>query len=273
MDALASAANLNSATLAAYQTSVTAARTTVNTAITNINTRQQKIASQKIVVRQSQDELNLKLAGASVEELKTQTALVEKSEANIKNIETQIAKTVLRSPIDGIITKQNAKTGEIAGAGSQLIAIINEKIFEIEANIPEVDIGKIKLGNPVKIVFDAFPTETFIGKVSYIDPAETIIDGIVDYKIKVFLEESDSRVKSGLTAGLAIETERKQNILILPQSAVIEKDSGDFVKIIENSEEIELSVVLGIRGQNGEIEIISGLVNGQEILNIGIKTQ
>lgn len=271
MDALANAANLNSATLTAYQTSVTAARTTVNTAITGINSRQQKISSQKIVVRQSQDELNLKLAGTADEELKTQEALVEKSKTNIANIETQIAKTVIRSPIDGIIAKQDAKIGEIAAANLNLITIINEKSFEIEANIPEVDIGKIKFGNPVKIVFDAFPAEIFIGKISYIDPAETIIDGIVDYKIKIFMDRPDNRIKSGLTAGLAIETQRKPNILILPQSTILEKDSGDFVKIMENNKEKEAQVILGIRGQNGDIEIISGLNNGQEVLNIGAK--
>ncbi|MBI2591739.1 MAG: efflux RND transporter periplasmic adaptor subunit [Candidatus Brennerbacteria bacterium] len=271
MDALASAVNLSSANLTAYQTSVTAARTTVNTVITNINSRQQKIASQKITVRQSQDELNLKLAGSSAEELRTQEALVEKSEANINSIKTQIAKTVLRSPIDGIITKQEAKTGENSGANSPLITIISERNFEIEANIPEIDIGKIKLGDPVKIVFDAFPSEIFSEKISYIDPAETIIDGIVDYKIKIFLDRPDSRIKSGLTAGLAIETQKKSDVLILPQSAIIEKDSGDFVKIFKNNKEEESSVVLGIRGQNGDIEIISGLNNGQEVINIGVK--
>lgn len=273
MDALAKAADLNSAVLAAYQTSVTAARTSVNTSLTNIKIRQQKIASQKLTVKQLEDELNLKLAGADPEEIKTQEALVEKAAANVKNIETQISKTSLRSSIDGIITKQDAKTGEIAIANSPLITIINEENFEIEANIPEVDIGKIKTGNPVKIAFDAFPAETFLGKVSYIDPAETIIDGVVNYKIKIFLDRPDSRLKSGLTAGLAIETQRKTGILILPQSAIIEKDSGDFVKVLENSKEKELPVALGIRGQNGDIEIVSGLENGQEVLNTGLKTQ
>lgn len=273
MDALANAANLNSATLTAYQTSVTTARTTVNTSITNVNTRKQQIASQKIVVQQLQDELNLKLAGTASEELKTQEALVEKSLANIKSSETQIAKTILHSPIDGIVTKQGAKIGEITAANSQLITVINEENFEIEANIPEVDSGKIKTGDLVKIIFDAFPTETFSGKVSYIDPAETIIDGVVDYKIKILPDRPDGRVKSGLTAGLKIETQQKDGVLILPQSAILEKDNGAFVKIIENSKEKELPVILGIRGQNGDIEIVSGLNNGQEVLNIGVKTQ
>jgi HlyD family secretion protein len=269
MDAVSGSLSLSQATANTYKANVATALTNVNTAITNISDQIQSISGEKITIRKTQDELTLKLAGTSSEEILSQEAVMQQAEAKAQGVRAQIGKTVLRSPLRGTVTKRDIQTGEIASPNTSVISVISESNLEIEANVPEVDVGKVLVGNPVRITLDAFPGENFQGKVAYIEPAETIVDGVVNFKIKIAFDASDERFKSGLTANLVIETLRKENVLVLPQFAILENDRGTFVRKQINGTVTEVPVVLGIRSQNGTIEIISGVTEGEEVLNIG----
>src|SRR5262249_12533809 len=155
------------------------------------------------------------------------------------------------SPINGVVTVQNAKAGQIATPSQPITSLISNSDLEIDANVPETDIGKVALNNPVSMTFDAFPGETFTGKVFYIDPAQTIVSGVVDYKVKISLDPAGgdrgtkvSSIKSGLTANLTIKTQTHDNTLILPQYAIIQNTSGTFVEILQNGAPTQISVTL-----------------------------
>ncbi len=271
-DALSGTITLSASTLATYKTNVNTARTAINTALTNVSSKKQTISSQKIAVQKIQDELDRDLAGTVPEEIQAQTATVAEAQAKTDSISIQITKSTLRSPIAGVVVKQDAKVGQIVTTNSTLVSIISEDNLEIEANVPEVDIGQVTAGNPVQITLDALPGEHFSGKVFYIDPAETVVDGVVNFKVKINFDRVDPRIKSGLTANLAIETKRKEGVLILPQFAVIENDKGTFVKKFEVGIIAEIPVVIGIRSRDGNVEIVSGLSEGDAVVNIGAKT-
>ena len=122
------------------------------------------------------------------------------------------------------------------------------------------------------MTFDAFGTETFSGKVFYIDPAETITQGVVDYKIKVAFDTPDARMKSGLTANLDIQTKSDANALILPQYAILVNDSGTFVETLDAKKAVVTTpVTLGIQDENGNVEVLTGVTAGEQVLNIGLK--
>ena len=263
--------SLSQSTIDGYKADISSARTTINTAITNLSAAEEKLRSSEGALKLSENELVLKKAGSTNEQIASQEARIDEANARIKLIQTQISKTSLISPITGMITLNEAEIGEIVAANEIIVKIISETGLLIEADVPEVDIGHVNVGNPVKITFDAFPNEIFSGKVSEIDPAETIVDGVVNFGIKIEINGSDSRLKSGLTANLEIQTLSKNNVLILPQFTVIERDEGAFVKKISGGIIEEVPVVLGIRGSDGNIEIISGLTAGDEVLNIGAR--
>jgi HlyD family secretion protein len=273
MDAVVGAGNIISPTSqTGYKAEVTAARLAVSTALTNVITQSQAINAQKTVVTGAQNELDLKKAGSTAEDIAAQTAQVAQAQANVENFTAQLAKTVLRSPLDGVVTRQDAKAGQLASPGTVLVSIITASKLKIEANVPEVDIGKLALGNPVIITLDAFPGETFTGTVTHIDPGETIIDGVVNYKIDVTFDRADQKLKSGLTANLRIQTQTKHGVLILPQFAILETDQGTFVRRLENGATTDVPVQLGIRNQNDQVEVLSGVTEGETVLNIGVKT-
>jgi HlyD family secretion protein len=196
----------------------------------------------------------------------------------VQSAYSALDKTVLRSPIAGVITKQDAKLGQIvtvttsAVANSALISIISQNRLEIETNVPEVDIGRVSTDNPVAITFDALLGETFSGKVVKIDPAETVVEGVVNYKVTILFNDGDNRVKSGLTANLSIKTASKTDVLTLPQYAIVEKDAGTFVRVPVAGGFRDDAVTLGLRSADGTVEIITGVTEGETVVNVGYKT-
>lgn len=270
---LVAGSSLTQTNIDSYKAGISTARTNINTATSNISAADEKFRTAMSNVLIAQKQLDLDKAGSTPEEIEAQAAQVKQAQASADLIQAQLAKTVLRAPISGTVTRQDAKPGEIATAGTILVSVISQNNLEIEANVPEVDIGKVAAGNAVKITLDAFPGENFTGKVFYIDPAETVVDGVVNFKIKISFDQEDSRLKSGLTSNLYIQTISKSGVLILPQYAIIENNQGKFVRKIENGKTVDIPVTLGIRSQDGMVEVASGVNQGDRVLNIGAKTK
>lgn len=214
------------------------------------------------------DELALKKAGSTPEQIQVQEAKIRAAEAEIKNIESQIRKTAIYSPIDGILAKQDVKEGEIASINTNPISIISDKNFEIEVNVPEVDIVKINIGREALITLDAYGNEAvFKADVISVEPAETLIDGVATYKTVLQFKEEDERIKSGMTANIDIVSDRRENVVFVPQRAITSKDGLKVVKILDNNGTIrETEILLGLRGSDGNIEVISGINEGDKII-------
>jgi HlyD family secretion protein len=266
-DALLGSISLSTSTVSTFKTNVGAARTAVNAASTALAAQEQTIASQKITVTQLRNQLNLKLAGTAPEEIEAQRAQVRQAQASAANIQAQLSKTSLRSSFAGIVTKQEGKVGQIVTPNSPIAAVISDKGLEIEANVPEVDIGRVALGKPVTVTLDALPGETFRGTVASVEPAETVVEGVSTYKTTVTFDAADARVKSGMTANMEILVDEHKDALALPQRAVITRNGKKYVTLVlPDGTTEERQIVTGLRGQNGEVEIVSGLSEGDTVL-------
>lgn len=271
LDLLASAVNEiyygeTTSILSGLKNDVYMARNNVDTVLASLTSSYKEYSNAKSAHNIAERQLDLAQAGNQAQDIAAQEAAVQQAEAKYNLIQAQINKNTLVAPISGTVNRQEAKVGEMVVAGQVLISILNEASLEIEANVPEVDIGKIKIGDPVEFTFDAFGREKFFGRVTFIDPAETIVEGIVNYKIKVGLNKEDSRLKSGLTANLDIKTIEKKDVLVLPQSAIIETENGAFVRVEQNGEVVQKPVKIGVRSSDGLVEMSSGVMEGQEVL-------
>ncbi|MFZ2522983.1 MAG: efflux RND transporter periplasmic adaptor subunit [Minisyncoccia bacterium] len=265
------APGLTPTALATYKTDVSTALTQVNTASKNLNTISQNISSQKLTVAQSQAQLDLKKAGSLPTDISAQQAQVEQAKANLDSAVAKLQNAQIVAPISGIITKFDAKIGQQTSPGTALVSIMSSSGYEVDAGVSETDVGKLTVNDKVTMTLDAFPNETFAGSVFYIAPAETNTQGVVSYEIKISFDKKDSRLKSGLTANINIETNHKDDILILPQYAILQNDEGTFVQVLEGEKTKDIPVTLGIQDQNGNVEIVSGVTEGQQVLNIGLK--
>ncbi len=206
------------------------------------------------------------ISSARSEVLSASSALLSARE-KVNNATDSFDKSTIVSPISGTVTVQDAKVGEAVGASTPLVSIISRDNY-IEANISEVNIGKVSVGNPVKIEFDAFPSEVFEGKIYFIEPGERTIDGVVNYKVRISLlpNESTSKLKVGLTGSLSIETNKKAGVVTIPAYAVMQDGDKMFVmKPGANGESVRVEVTTGLLGTDGFIEVTSGLQDGDNV--------
>lgn len=200
-------------------------------------------------------------------------ASVEQVAAGVAVAEANLQGTRIVAPISGTVTEQGAKVGQQASPGTPLVSLIGDSGFEVDAGVSETDVGKLVVGDTVMMTLDAFPNETFAGSVFYIAPAQTNTQGVISYQIKISFNKADSRLKSGLTANIDIQTKHKDNVLILPQYAILQNDNGTFIETLSGKTVTTSPVTLGIQDQKGNVEILSGVILGEQVLNIGLKKQ
>jgi RND family efflux transporter MFP subunit len=203
-------------------------------------------------------------------------AEVKQAQASVDSTRNKIEKSIIKAPIDGQITKIEYDVGEQVSSNKVMIYLLTDNNLEVEIDISETDINKINKGDLVKITLDAFGDEMKIPATVYeIEPAETVIQDVIYYKTTIHINSPDdliSQIKPGMTANAIITTSEKENVLVIPSRAIIEKNGdGKFVRIMEEKKVKEIPVKTGLYGDDGLVEIISGLEEGQEIITY-IKT-
>ena len=239
---------LGQSSLDIYRTNVNSSRTNINTALTNINDQEQSINSQKAAVV-------------------SEEATIKSYQAAVQTIKAQLSKTVLYSPITGVVTVQNAERGEIVGANEVIVSIISITQLEIEANIPEADIAKVEIGDVAKVTLDAYGSDVIFNiEVAAIDPAETIVEGVATYKTTFQFIGEDERIKSGMTANIDVLTDKRENVITVPQRAVITRSGEKIVRLLRDGIVEERKVITGLRGSLGNIEIIEGVESGDKVI-------
>lgn len=254
-----------------YKTDVSTARANVNIAISALDGAEQSFRVAQANVTLEESNLALKQAPTEANSISAQEAAVAGAQASVRSAEAEAAKTILRSPISGTITKQDVKAGEIVSPNTPLISIISQSNLEIEAFIPEADIAKIHIGDNASTTLDAYgDTVIFPATVVSLDPAETLIEGVATYKTTFQFRKDDVRIKTGMTANIDILTQKKDGVLALPQRLLTRKTQEGveetFAQILENAVVRDIPVQTGLRGTDGYVEIISGLSEGQQVI-------
>jgi RND family efflux transporter MFP subunit len=184
----------------------------------------------------------------------------------------QIEDNIIISPIDGQIVTINYEVGEQTSLAKPIFNLLAQSDFDVEIDISESDINKLKVGNSVEITFDAFgEDQKFQGRVAFIEPAETVIQEVIYYKAKIELINVSAgylkNIKPGMTANAIIVTNSKKNVLTVPNRAIVDKNgAGKFIRVLDLGKMREIPIETGIRGDNGMIEIISGLEDGTEVI-------
>ena len=258
---------LSQTVLDGWKSDVSTARTNINTAINNITAAEEKLKTSQSNLDLAEQELKLKEAGTVPEVISAQEAKLDSAVASAENLQAQIQKTILRAPISGVVTKQETKAGEIVSANTLVVSIISVSQFEIEANVPEADIAKVKIGDDARVTLDAYGNDViFELKTIAIDPAETIVEGVATYKVTFQFIENDERIKSGMTANIDILTAKRENVIIIPQRAVITKNGDAIVRLLDNNAQREEKIKTGLVGSDGNIEILEGINEEDKVI-------
>ncbi len=213
--------------------------------------------------------LELKKSPARTVDLAPLAAQINQAEIDLKTAEKNFRDSQLYAPIDAVVSFIYSEVGENISLTetslSPFITLHAEGLL-VEANVPETDIVKIKLKDSVEMTLDAFDfTEKFYVDVVEIDPAETVIQGVIYYKIKTAFTGQNEKIKSGMTVNLDIETDKKENVLLIPIRALKFEDSTKYVEILTNGKPEKRQITTGIENDQF-VEVLSGLKEGDKVI-------
>jgi HlyD family secretion protein len=206
-------------------------------------------------------------------------AQVSQAQAALKTALTNLGYTKIVSPVDGIVVSRNVDVGQTVAASFQtptLFTIAQDLTkMQIDTNVDEADIGRVKVGQDVEFTVDAYPDTTFRGKASQIRIAPISVQNVVTYDVVVLVDNPELKLMPGMTANVSIITAEARDVLKIPNAALrfkpaerrktgLEKGSG--VWIVENQKPVRVPVKLGI-SDGSYTELLSGkLKEGGEVI-------
>ncbi|WP_166443550.1 HlyD family secretion protein [Rhabdaerophilum calidifontis] len=157
-------------------------------------------------------------------------AQVLKAEAQVRQIEVDLANSEIRSPVDGVVIQRNVELGQTVAASLQsptLFLVAQDlKLIEIYVNLDEADVGRVQPGQEVEFSVNAYPARTFRGRVKQIRLGSQNVQNVVIYTTVVEVANEDMALLPGMTANLRIFTDRKADVLRIPNAALRWQPAG-----------------------------------------------
>lgn len=238
--------------------------------------RQKTLFAQNSISRAEYDAATARYKRA-VAAVTSAEASIKYAEANLRAAEVQLEYTLIRAPFDGVVLTKNANVGEVispfgAAAGSRgaIVTVADMNSLEVEADVSESNIQKIKERQPCEITLDAYPEKRYSGYVNKIVPTADRAKATVLTKVR--FHELDERVLPEMRAKVNFLSESKQTNasnsgpkLTVPASAVTTRNGQKVVFVVKGDAVTETAVTLGeIIGSR--IEIIRGVLSGEKVV-------
>ncbi len=175
--------------------------------------------------------------------------------------------TTIRSPISGVVTFRGARVGDVAVPRSVLLVVADLNTLVIEITVSELDVPKIRVGDPAAINVDAYPGRSFAGQVRRVFPSGDPVSRLV--KVEVMLTEQSDLLFPGLFARTELTTDRRQQAVLVSNDAVMTAGTGEtYVFAVVDSSVERRVVTLGIR--SGDVsEVLEGVVTGEQLVIAG----
>jgi HlyD family secretion protein len=178
-----------------------------------------QIASNKAEVAGLRADIALAEAG-----VKSADAVIQQREAKLRDVEIDLARTDIRSPVDGVVVKRDIELGQTVAASlsAPTLFTIAQDLREIDiyANIDEADVGRLKADQSVSFSVNAYPHRTFEGKVRLVRLGAQTIQNVVTYTAVIGVNNKDVALLPGMTANLRIITEERADVLRIPNAAL-----------------------------------------------------
>jgi len=255
--------------------------------------RNKELFAQNFIAKSDLDTAETNAQSAEAEQKVTQ-AQVGQAQASLTIAETNLQYTNILSPVDGTVISRSVDVGQTVAASFQtptLFSIAQDLTkMQIDTNVDEADIGKVQVGQDVSFTVDAYPDTIFIGKVAVVRNAPITVSNVVTYDVVIQVNNSQLKLKPGMTANVSITIEIRPDVLRIPNAALRFKPTevtgksekpqnkqgmkGTKVWILENSKPKPIKVTIGLSDGNfteisaGEIkagqEIITDSLNGKK---------
>lgn len=188
--------------------------------------------------------------------------------AEIKKWENLYRATPVMAPIDGTIILRNVEAGQSFTNVDSIFTMADR--LTVKAQVDETDIAQIKVGQRSKITLDAYSRDPFYGEVVHVAYDATVLNNVTTYEVHILPDEVPSFMRSGMTANVDIEIERKENVILVPMTSLVTSPQGAEVRLKSPRGFSMVKVNTG-KDDGKLVEITSGL-NDNDVILIEDKT-
>ena len=211
------------------------ARVTANDAETK-RARAEQLVERQLIPRNDLDNATL-TRDTAVSQIRSADASLAQARASLNQAQVNLSKTVITSPIDGIVISRSVDVGQTVAASlsAPTLFVIAADLtqMQLKASIDESDMGRVSKGQPVSFTVDAYPGETFEGRVREVRLNPTMTNNVVTYAAIVDAPNPRMKLLPGMTATLDIEVDRRDNVLRAPAAATRFKPTAEILAALE----------------------------------------
>ena len=271
--------NLNiPASLAAHQSSLADYTSKINSQASALSGSINSIENSKRAIAEKTEVLTDVKKGSDDLDLAAQELAVKQKENALADAKEKLADYYIRAPLAGTIAQLNIKKSDnVSVSDVAAIVVTPQKFAEVSLN--EVDIASIKVGQKAKLTFDAVEDLNLEGEVAELDLIGAVDQGVVTYNVKVAFDATDERIKPGMSVSASIITETKENVLLVPNSALKTENRERYVELPAEPFTASASpqgTILDVSPRKTEVEVgisndkftevTSGLKEGDQII-------
>lgn len=173
----------------------------------------------------------------------------------------------MKAPFAGVITAKHLEEGDMINPGMPgakgVVTLMDISKVKIRVHVPEVDMGKVAIGQPVETRVDAYPERTFVGTVTNMNWAADPVSR--SFEVEVTLSNREMWLKSGMYARVRISTVRHVGVLVVPAKAVLSQGEEKVVFVVSGSKAQKRAIQVGIMGED-EVEVGQGVAEGESVI-------
>ena len=228
--------------------------------------RSKNLFERQLLAKQSLDDAESRYM-AAVAQFDLSKAQLNQNDSRLKELRINLQNTSVTSPVDGFVGKRSVDPGAMVNTNTAIASVVDISRLRLVVNVVEKDLRMVSAGDPAEVEVDAYPGETFHGKIARVAP---VLDPATrTATMEVEIPNGDNKLKPGMYARINLTVEDRKNALVVPKNAVIDFESkrGVWSPNAENRAKF-VPVTLGIEGGDN-IEILSGLNEGDKFVTTG----
>ncbi|MEZ2300583.1 MAG: efflux RND transporter periplasmic adaptor subunit [Microcoleus sp.] len=241
-----------------------------------VGARPEDIAAAEAALEQKQQALALIQAGSRPEEIAQARAQVLSAKGSLQTVQALINDTKIRAPFSGIVTRKYADPGAFVTpttAGSAVSSATSSSILslasknQVVANVAESNIAQIRIGQSASIQADAYPGQTFTGKVSQISPQSIVQQNVTSFEVKASIVDDEKKLlRSGMNVNVEFKAGELKDVLVVPTAAIVRqrKETGVYVTGGEDGKPQFVPIKTGMTVDD-QTEVRSGLQGTEKV--------
>lgn len=228
--------------------------------------REMKVA--RAALRMATEERKLAEEGARQEDIEAAAATLEQERAALSLAKKKLADATIRSPIEGYAVEREVEEGELVRRGTVVAELVELGRVKVRADVSESEVVRLRLGAKLRVTVDALPGRSFKGSVSYVGAVAD--ETTRTFPLELSLTNEEGLLRAGMVARVVIPLERLSGVILIPQTALVERGGSQGVFVVKESRAEFRPLRLG-RRLDARVQVLSGLNPGERYIIRGIE--